>query len=107
MNTLDVAFIIRILQFVPLVLVLLPLFRSYWIRRNILNGLRPTRIFLIILFSCLVLNNTYFVIFQILDLKRSVPSNQLFVLLDKIVSLVSYVALYWLFKHASMHGKKK
>ena len=109
MKILDISLFLRGLQFIPLIAVFIPLLRSCWDKRNKINGLRPTRLVLLFLFTGLIASNTYFVIFSLFNFSRALPLNQVAVVFEKIVSLVSYSMLYFLFKHAADHndGKKK
>ena len=96
----------RALQLIPLICVFLPILKSYWQRKNQINGLRKTRFTLIILLIALIFSNIYFLIFSLFKISRAIPQNQIFVIIDKIVNLFAYWLLFYLFKHAAQHNKK-
>jgi len=103
MNINTVNAILRFIQLIPLVLVDIPLIQSYWQKKNQINGLRRTRVVLIILFSALIVSNIYFFIFSAFRLSRALPCNQIFVFCEKIISIIAYWLLYHLFRHARIH----
>lgn len=95
----------RGLQLIPLILVLLPIFKSYWQKRNHINGLRKIRVALIILISSIIFSNIYFMMFSYLSFPRNSTIGLIYLTADKLVSLSAYLVLYWLFKHSSSHAK--
>lgn len=105
MKILEYANMIRFLSFIPLSLVLYPLIRSYLEKKNTLNGLRPTRLALIMLFSGLFISNVYFFVFSLFNLSRSTTMSQYVTLFDKILTFIAYTTMYLLFRHASKHKK--
>jgi hypothetical protein len=90
--------IFRFLNLIPLGTIFICLLRSYWIKRNTINGLRPTRTALTILIFALIFSNIYFFFFSVFRLSRASITNQYIVYAEKIVSLVAYWLMYWLFK---------
>ena len=106
MNTL-ITLIFRILQAIPLFLVILPIFISYWEKRNTINGLRHTRVVLLILFGSIFIENLYFIYYAAVSLiyKNNTLTPDTFILIaDKTLTLASYFLLYYLFSHARKHN---
>jgi len=106
MNITQINSILRALQLIPLVLVFTPIFRSYYERRNSINGLRQTRLVLVTLIFALIFSNFYFLVFSIFRISRAVPTNQIIVIVDKIINIGAYWLLYFLFCKAKDHDKK-
>jgi predicted Na+-dependent transporter len=98
MNITTINAIFRALALIPLIYVFYGLLVSCWEKRNTINGLKKTRRSLLILIFALIFSNAYFFFFSILKLSRTDPANQLVVVADKIINLVAYWLLYWLFK---------
>lgn len=105
MNTGTINVVFRSLQLIPLFLVICPIFMSYWTKRNTINGLRSVRVVLLVLVSGLIFSNIYFIIFSLFNISRALPSSAFFMIAEKVVNLIAYGMLYWLFKHASTHSK--
>jgi len=93
--------IFRIIQLIPLILVFCPIFQSFWIRRNKINGLRKIRIVLLFLVSSLIISNTYFLVFSYFKISRTIPVAQTIVTIEKIINVVTYWLLFYLFRHAA------
>lgn len=99
--------IFRFLHLIPLVLVFIPLFKSFWDKRNSINGLRHTRITLIFLIFALILENIYFIYYGIcsyLNGLSTISPNTGVLIIDKTINLIAYALLYYLFTHARKHN---
>ena len=101
MNITTINSIFRTIQLIPLILVFYPIFRSYWQRKNQINGLRKTRLVLLFLISSLIISNTYFLVFSMLKISRAIPGNQIIVYGEKVINTVAFWLLFYLFRHAS------
>lgn len=97
----------RIAQLIPVILVLIPVVRSYWQRRNHINGLRKIRLALILMLSAIIFTNIYLIGTSILGLSRATPPGFWLLIIDKIVGLVSFWGMFLLFRHASKHDKEE
>lgn len=104
-STINISF--RLLQLIPLILVFIPIFCSYWHRRNRINGLRKIRVALLVLLSSIIFSNVYFIVFSYLNISRATPEGITILFLDKVINLVAYVLLYLFFKHASKHDDNR
>ena len=105
MNLLDLNSILRIIQLIPLILMLIPLVNSYLIKRNKINGLRRVRVALIILISAMVFSNIYFFLFSYFKISRVLLISQFVVFIEKIFNILAYWLLLYLFSHARQHKK--
>lgn len=97
----------RTLQIIPIILVMIPLFRSYWVKRNIINGLRKTRVALLAILFSILFENLYFIYYGIVALamnKSNIIPETFFLVVDKMVNLAAYFLLYYLFSHARRHN---
>lgn len=103
--TSEINILFRSLQLIPLTLVFIPLIKSCYARINKINGLRPTRLTLTFLVGGLIFSNLYFIIFSAFSISRTLPSSAIFLTIEKVVNLVAYFLLYFLFKKASTHEK--
>lgn len=97
----------RLLQLIPLVLVFIPIFCSYWQRRNKINGLRKIRVALLALLSSIIFSNVYFILFSYFDISRATTQGIVVLFLDKAINLIAYFLVYLFFKHASKHEENK
>lgn len=105
MNLLDINPLLRLIQIIPLTLILIPLVRSYWQRKNKINGLRKTRVSLIFLISTLIFSNIYFFLFSYFKISRVLWISQLVVFLEKFLNIIAYWLLFYMFSHARQHKK--
>ena len=105
MNLLVLNPVLRIIQLIPLVLMLIPLINSYLIKRNRINGLRKVRVALIILITALIFSNIYFFSFSYFKISRSLSISQFIIFIEKIFNGVAYWLLFYLFSHARKHRK--
>jgi len=105
-NSSTINLFFRTIQIIPLLLVLYPIIKSYWQKRNHINGLRRIRVALIILILSIIFSNIYFMLFSYFNFSRNTVSGLIYLTLDKIVSLSAYLMLYWLFRHTSKEKKK-
>lgn len=103
MNIQLINIILRVFQLIPILFVFYSIFCSYWKRKNNINGLRKTRLVLLVLFGAIIISNFYFLIFSLFVISRANPFNQLFVVLEKIINLIAYWLLFYLFSHARKH----
>ena len=95
--------VLRLIQLIPLLLVFFPILNSYWEKRNSINGLRKTRMVLLILIASLIVSNLYFFIFSTFEISRANPHAQFIIIIEKIINIISYWLLYFLFSHARKH----
>jgi hypothetical protein len=108
MNNIYISIIFRALSLIPLILVFSPVFKSYWQRLNKINGLRRTRVALLTSLFAIIFTNVFFIcegLRALADGKDFVIPNTYGLILDKVITLVSFIVLYHLFKHASTHKK--
>ncbi len=96
---------LRLLQLIPLFLIFCPLVKSYWTRKNKLNGLRRVRVALIMLVFALMFSTTYFFIFSLFGLSRLSPASQLTVFAEKVLNIMAYWLLFYMFSRARKHEK--
>ena len=107
MTNLQITIIFRFLQLIPLILVFCPIFNSYWVKRNTINGLRYTRLTLLFLIFALIFENLYFIYYgveSILNKESVLTPDTTILIVDKIVNLLAYFLLYYLFTHARKHN---
>jgi len=110
MNTITLTIIFRTLQCIPLILIIIPIFKSYWEKRNTLNGLRKTRLVLLALFTSILIENFYFIYYAVkalLNNQNALVPDTLFLIVDKLIVLATYVILYYLFSHARKHNDEQ
>jgi membrane protein implicated in regulation of membrane protease activity len=89
-------------------MVFVPIFNSYWDKRNTINGLRQTRLTLLFLVFALIFENVYFLYYGIGSILAGVPTitpNTIVLIIDKLVNLTAYILLYYLFTHARKHNE--
>ncbi len=105
LNNALVSVIFRILQIVPLVLLIIPIFGSYWVRRNTINGLRRTRLTLSLLLFSIIFENVLFILLGIEAVRENgvIAPSIPFLIVDRSLNLVAYWLLYYLFSHARHH----
>lgn len=99
-----ISLISRLLALPPLFLVFYSLFRTYWDKLHCINGLRKTRVFLLILVVSLIVDNILFLFFAVKAIYVGHPTvivSQPLLILDKISLLFAFYGLFYLFKHAS------
>jgi hypothetical protein len=107
MNNITLTIIFRTLQCIPLLLIIIPIFISYWDKRNTLNGLRKTRLVLLALFTSILIENLYFIYYAVVAMinnQKNLVPDTLFLIIDKIIIFATYMLLYYLFSHARKHN---
>lgn len=104
MTNVLISLLARFLSLIPLLLVFVSVAWSYWEKKNTINGLRRTRIFLLILLVALIIDNLIFLIVSACALYDSNPYivvPYVWTIFDKLIMTVALYCFYYLFKHAA------
>lgn len=107
MNNALITVISRFVQVVPLVLIIIPLLKSYLEKINKINGLRRTRVILLFFFFSILAENIFFIYYAVRSLlsgDNSVIPDVNILILDRIMNAIAYFLLYYLFTHARKHN---
>lgn len=108
MNNMVISIIFRTLSLIPVAFVFIPIFKSYWERKNKINGLRRTRVAILAVLFAIIFTNIYFIYenFKAIYLNLFHVSPNVFgLIIDKFINLVAFILMFYLFKHASNHKK--
>lgn len=98
--------LIRLIGTIPLLLVFEGIARSYWHKRNTINGLRETRLVLLVLLFVLIFDNVLFSLFNIkFALFGGEHTNVPLTYLDRISVASAFFLLYYFFKYAIRERK--
>lgn len=96
--------IFRFFSIFPLVMIFVTIFKTFWEKINTINGLRRTRISLMLLMLALLIDNIYFFLMAVINLfdgVNSIATDPVILFFDKLLMAISFYTLYFLFKHAS------
>lgn len=99
----------RLISIAPLSLIFYVIFCSFWEKINSINGLRKTRITLMILMLALLMDQFYFLYLGINAAVKQVPviyTGPVMLFLDKLLMTASFFTLYYLFRHTAKRGIK-
>lgn len=94
---------IRVVTLVPLVYIFLVVTKTYWEKRNKINGLRKVRTGLMLWLGSLVLDSliTLYLNIMMMFFKEPTVAMQLLRMLDKVQLMLMAFGIYYLFRHAT------
>lgn len=97
-------FVVRFVSIIPLLIMFLSISKTYLDKRHYINGLRKTRVILMILFFTLIIDNIIFCYSNLLGAVsgNSHPVVNIFLTtIDRLILAMSFFLMYYLFQHAS------
>lgn len=104
MISIFVSIFFRFISIFPLSLIFITLFKTYWEKINTINGLRKTRVVLMVLVVALLIDQLYFMYLGITNCLMGnsvIMTNPITLFLDKGLMTLSFYGLFYLFRHAS------
>jgi len=98
------AAVFRLLSLLPLGIIFLSVFKTFWDKLHSINGLRPYRLIIMIVLMAIILDQLVYLYFDVksvmMDIEGMIIVETPFLILNSGVMLIACLLLFYFFEHA-------